>query len=159
MATRRGPRRIPTNARIDLPIVHVLETQADDLGLPLLTYIEVVLAAAHDYTGKRLPEMQKIPLTPITAKTLQLRTSSLTPQDCVEVSRDNKMQPLKIEEPLLDHIRARAKELGGVAYTAYIRAVLRVATGKDLPGRGEQPSLRDLPISQRGGGAPLRRVS
>jgi len=155
---RRTPPRTPTNARLDLPIVRVLEAQAEEAGMALLTYIEVVLATAHGYSGRHLPVMESVPRTPITAEQLRDRTRGLTAADCVDVSRENKMQPLKIEEPLLDEIKARSRELGGVAYSAYIRAILRVATGGRLPGRGDQPFLGDAPVSHQGGTA-LRRVS
>lgn len=155
---RRTPPRIPTNARLDMPIVRVLEKQAEATGMRLLTYIEVVLATAHGYSGEHLEVMKSVPRTPITADELRKRTATLTGADCVNVSRDNKMQPLKIEEPLLDQIKARSIELGGVAYSAYIRAILRVATGTELPGRGDQPLLADAPVTRRGG-TPLRKVS
>lgn len=152
---RRDPQRIPTNARLDLPIVRTLGDQADEVGLKLLTYIEVVLAAAHGYEGKYLPQVALLP-TPLTPQELQERTAHLTAAECVEVARDNKLQPLKVEEPLLDLIKSTAAEMH-VNYSAYIRAILREASGLSLPGRGIQSSLDEIDMPR--GGGQLRRAS
>ena len=152
---RRDPQRIPTNARLDLPIVRTLEDQAEEVDLKLLTYIEVVLAAAHGYSGKYLPEVDLLP-TPLSPEELQERTMHLTSEDCVDVSRDNELKSLKVEQPLLDLIKETASRLGG-AYSAYIRAVLREAAGLRLPGRGIQASLEEIALPR--GGGQLRRAS
>lgn len=152
---RRDPQRIPTNARLDLPIVRTLEDQAEEVDLKLLTYIEVVLAAAHGYSGTYLPEVD-LSRMPLTATQLKRRTARLTASDCIDVSRDNQLKSMKIEEPLLDLIRTTAADMG-VAYSAYIRAILREAAGLKLPGRGVQSSLDDITLPR--GGGQLRRAS
>lgn len=153
---RRDPQRVRTNVRLELALVADLEVQAERVDLRLMTYLEVVLAQALGYAGKYLPEVAVLP-TPLSGDALRTRTRGLGASDCVPVRQDNHLQGVKVEEPLLEIIRARAVDLD-VQYTAYMRAILREAAGHTLPGYGEQPALDDLSLPSRGG-VQLRKVS
>lgn len=138
---RRDPQRISTNAWMEMALLEDLTSQADKVGVALLTYIEIVLAEAHGYSGTYIPEIDLLP-TPITADALRERTAAITPADCLPPGRPNRRQPMKLEEPLRELVLQSAMDLE-VDHSSYVRAVLREAAGHTLPGRGVQTTLSD----------------
>lgn len=159
MALKRPLRRPQWNVRIEAGLQAEIKRQAEKVGLAFATYVEYLLAQAHCYDGQYLPEVTAPEETAQPMGRIREKVAALTADDCVQVGKDNAMKPIKLEEPLHDLIEERCRRELGVAYSAYIRAVLREAAGHTLPGHGEQSALDDLTLPRRRrGGVQLQKV-
>lgn len=157
MALKRPLKRPQWNVRIDSQVLAVIQDQADHVGLPFATYVELLLAQVHGYDGPYLPEVAaELPTAMPMAQTKKL-VAAITSDDCVEVGHDNTLKPIKLAEPLRDLMGDRCRHTLGVNYSAYVRAVLRIAAGIHVHGRGVQSSLEEIDLPR--GGGQLRRAS
>lgn len=160
MALKRPLRRPQWNVRIESGLLADIKKQAEEVHLPFATYVEYILAQAHSYDGQYLPKVTAALKTAQPMDRIREKVAALTADDCVNVGKENTMKPIKLEEPLHDLIGERCRRELDVAYSAYIRAVLREAAGHTLPGHGEQPALDDLTVPRRRrGGTQLQKVS
>lgn len=108
-----------------------LKRQAEAIHSPLATYMERVVALAHGFDSPFLPDPQLLPL-PIAAKPRELQqlTDRIGEHDCIDLQPGvgRGTTKIQLDRALADRINARCDELD-VAYTAYLRAVLRPAAG------------------------------
>jgi len=116
---------------LESPVRDALARQARDLHSPFATYVERVISLAHGFTSPFLPDPQLFPL-PIVSTPDELRrhTSAIDVHECVPLTPgvDNAKAKVTLDRELADRINARCEELD-VAYSAYLRAVLRPAAG------------------------------
>lgn len=126
-----GRERYDYYPALERPVADSLREQAAAASSPLATYLERVLALAHNYNSKFLPDPELWPL-PIAAAPEQLQelTEHINEQDCLDMPTGlgGATVRFRLDRPLADRINARCDELD-VAYAAYFRAVLRPAAG------------------------------
>lgn len=157
MALKRPLKRPQWNVRIETQVQEVILDQANHVGLPFATYVELLLAQVHGYDGPYLPEVTTdLPTAMPMDRTKEL-VATITADDCVDVGHDNSLKPIKLAEPLRDLMGERCRRELNVNYSAYVRAVLRIAAGVHVHGRGVQSSLDDITLPR--GGGQLRRAS
>lgn len=135
------------NPRVELPLYEELAHQADEARVPLSTYMECLLAEAHDYHGEYLRDLS-VMHTPVTADELKERTARIAPEQCVPLSGENRRKSFKADEELAIRIAARCDELN-TQYAEYIRAVFREATGYADKPLHQQPTMVDVPRQPR----------
>lgn len=138
------------NPSVEQHVYEELAHQADELSMPLSTYIEHLLAEAHDYHGQYLRSLSVLP-APLTVEELKERTQSIGRDECVPVKGERRYKSFKADEELAVKIAARCDELDA-QYADYLRAVFRVATGYADGPTQEQLSMVDVPRSRKGGG-------
>ncbi len=126
----RAPRSIPRSIfhpRLEFELVEDLRAQAAQVGMPLATYMEHVVAEAFAYDGPYLAGTNVLPEN-VAAEQLRRRASKLTRQKCTPPRHPNATYGIRLDQPLAEDVRTQADRLG-VAYTSYLRAVLRVSAG------------------------------
>lgn len=138
--------------RVEPDLADALNDLAGAAGLSFGRYLTYVISEAHGYRGKYLQELAvPLPLKPSPAE-FRRRSASLTPGDCTPVTAKGVPAHVRVDRPVADMIQQRVDALG-CQYSAYIRAILRIAAGHDRPGRGVQTTLSDDLI----GGVERRR--
>lgn len=157
MALKRPLKRPQWNVRVETQLQDVIQDQADRVGLKFATYVELLLAQIHGYDGPYLPEVAAELPTAMPMKRIRELVAAITRDDCVDVGHDNALKPIKLAEPLRDLMGERCRHDLDVNYSAYVRAVLRIAAGIHVQGRGVQSSLDDITLPR--GGGQLRRAS
>lgn len=157
---RRSVPRVQATFRVDPYVKPILEGQARDAGVPLLTYLYNVVSKAHGYYGKELA-LDTFP-TPAPMDTLQELVRNISSEQCApSPAHGGPDVTVRLDEPLARdlqrHVRA---DLNGPSYSSYLRAVVHLVAGVPLAGLGEQPSLVgfDSP-TERGEVVPHRRAS
>lgn len=158
---RRSVPRVQAHFQVDPHVKALLQSQARDVGAPLLTYLYNVVSRAHDYSGEEL----KLPVTALLSQssmdTLQELVRHIDSGQCVPspVYGGPKVT-VRLDEPLARCLQHHAhKELDGQPYTSYLRAVLYLIAGVPLAGLGDQPDLGfDVP-DKKEEATPRRRAS
>lgn len=138
-----GRERHLFNPTVEQHLLDALSEQAATVGMPLATYMGHVLAAAHDYHGQYLQELSVLP-SPVTADELHERTDAIGREQCIPVSGNRRPKSFKADVDLAAKIAARCDELD-VAYSDYVRAVFREATGHTHTPMPEQLAMVDFP--------------
>ena len=137
----RPPRAVPRDIfhpRLEVEVVRELREQADQVELPLATYMEHVIAEAHGYTGPYLAGLD-LP-TRISARQLRRRVAALRADRCPTTGNPSSVRGVRLDSPLANMVRDKAAALG-VARIAYLAAVLRLAAGSPSSGTSSQLEL------------------
>lgn len=150
---RRSVPRVQAHFQVDQHVKALLQSQARDVGAPLLTYLYNVVSRAHDYSGEEL----KLPvaglLSPsVPMDTLQSQVRNIDAGQCpASPMYGGPKVTVRLDEPLARRLQRHAhKELDGQPYTSYLRAVLHLIAGVPLVGLGDQPDLGfDVPDKKR----------
>lgn len=135
------------NPRVEIPVYEELAHQADESGIPLSTYLECLLAEAHDYHGEYLRDLSVLPIS-LTAEELKERTAAIGSENCLPLAGDHRRKSFKADEELAIRIAARCDELN-TQYAEYLRAVFREATGYAGKPVHEQPTMVEVPRTAR----------
>lgn len=124
---------------LERPLVRDMEAAA--AGLPISAYLESVISDAHDYHGPYLPT------TPLSLAVghdeLRARTAAIERSGDLGPVGPAEYRTVRLDRPLANQINARCDELD-IAYSDYLRAVLRIAHGhtpKSLRAAGVQDRL------------------
>lgn len=137
---RRSVPRVQSNIRIAPLVKRELEAQAEDVGMPLSTYLEHVVAHAFRYTGPYLTPMDTLP-TSLPLASLRRAVSRLDRHSCPGIKAgQSPYVTVKLDEPLAEPLREKARGFG-VPYTDYLRGVLHLAAGFTTSGPSGQLDL------------------
>lgn len=124
---RRSVARVQANVALESAAADILRDQAEHAGMYTVTYLDHVISHAHRYSG---PYLQDVSVLPEDLRLERLRRSvpRISTQSCTPAHQPAPRLFVKIDEPLADRLKERARGLG-VHYTDYLRAVLRLAAG------------------------------
>lgn len=129
--------------RIEPDLADALQVNAQMAGLSLGGYLTHVLSEAHGYRGRFLQELPAPLPMALAPELLRERTAALTIDDCTPVIGKGVPTHVRVDRPVADRIQARVDHLGCASYSAYVRAIFRVAAGHDQRTRGVQTFLSD----------------
>ncbi len=127
-------------SQCEVELLDVLQEQADAVGLRLGTYIELLLSQVHDYHGQYLADVRAPLPTAIPVNQLRERADAVVTDPSRGAYRPGqyKIRTIRTDVPLGDRIEQRCRALD-VAYSDYLRALLREAAGFPSPeAAGEQ---------------------
>lgn len=150
---RLGRERYAYGSRLEETVYATLFEQASRVQVTFGSYLERVVALAHDYTGPFLPPPDLTPLPiALTVADLQERTETITAADCSPVTPGARSSVgfMRVDRELADRINARCDQLD-VDYAAYLRAVLRTAAGLDADSVRRVHVQAELDLDGRGG--------
>lgn len=141
---RRSVPRVQAHFQVDPHVKSILQSQAHDVGSPLLTYLYNVVSRAHDYSGEEL----KLPvaglLSPsVSMDALQSQVRRIDAAQCPpSPAYGGPKVTVRLDEPLARRLQQHAhQDLDGQPYASYLRAVLHLIAGVPLDGLGDQPDL------------------
>ena len=124
-----GRKRTLFRIRLEAEVHAALQTQADRAGFPTGTYMERVIALAHNFESPFLPPpVEPLPVA-VDVDELQAHVASLTVEDCSPPrASDLKIPLFRIDEALGERIYDWCDEQD-VPYSSYVRSILRLAAG------------------------------
>lgn len=140
--------------RVSPEMHRALDPFLEQSGMGLGVYVEYVLAAAHDYHGPYMRDLDlPLPMA-VDLDTLRSKVERITRDDCISVIPAYNVQKwVRGDRPLADKVDEICLDLGDVPRADYIRAVISIAVGYGVHGRGVQTPLSDELM----GGATRRR--
>ena len=129
---RRSVSRVQANVALEAAAADVLHDQAGSAGMYTVTYLDHVISHAHRYSGPYLQDISALP-DDLRLERLRRAVPRISSQSCTPAQRPAPRLAVKIDAPLADRLKERARGLG-VHYTDYLRAVLRLAAGVSAAG-------------------------
>ncbi len=116
------------NPTFETRVYDRLATQAASVGLSTATYVELLVAEAHGYSGQYLAVLDSLP-SRVSANTLRSRREGRTGEDYDDaVDRDTRRMSFCVDQELANRIDAITEKMG-ISYATYLRRIFYDATG------------------------------